>query len=195
MSRWRPPEANPIDPPAEGYKNYIGFQKIINCNNGQIDETVLETHINTELANPKYNWAEIIPVSFNELVLGDRIRYTTLTTKEEYLFRTGGWVITLDEINREWLTYKAHTNTPWSLQKEDCVRLWVTKKQKKVPVIKKLIYKFKQPPEESTHNSYLPDKNGIMQRVYSTNRKHEMMRFENTMKFKSGLNGEEWEFI
>ena len=45
MSVWRPAEDNIIDPPACGYQNYIGYQKIINSNNGEIDKRIQQLPI------------------------------------------------------------------------------------------------------------------------------------------------------
>ncbi len=195
MRKWRPPMANPDDPPKGDYRNYQGFQKLINSNDGQVDENVLEEHIEDIMKDPNFSWEEITPVDFSLLKLGDRIRYTTVTQKDEYLFRTGGWVISIDEDNCDWLVYRAHTHTNWTLQQNDCVRLWATGKKNKTSKVKTHVYKFKIPGEESSYNSYLPDNNGVMQRVYSTTKFHEMLRFENTIKFKSCLEGKEWIFI
>ncbi len=194
MSKWRPPQENKIDPPEGGAANYVGYQKIINSKNGQIDEVKLQEHIDNVLTDSKYNWVEITPVDFSVLDLGDRIRYTTLTKKEEYLFRTGGWVIKLDDLEHEWLTYWAHTNSAWSVQREDCVRLWVSKKQKSKK--KKLkIYTFKVPEEDLEYNSYLPDSNNVMQVVFSTNALSRKLYFENSFKFKLCQNKEAlWRF-
>lgn len=193
MRKWRHPLPNPIDPPEGDYRDYKGYQKEINSNNGQIDDEKLEEHIKMLQNDPKFDWETINPVDFCKINLGDRIRYTIITPKGEHLFRTGGWVIAIDEDNYEWISYMAHTKTIWSIQREDCVNLWVTKKKIKKKTEK--IIRFKIPGNESTYNSYLLDSNGILQRVYSTNLKHEKIRFENTFKFLSAMSGEKWDFI
>ncbi len=193
MRIWRAPMANPDDPPEGDYRDYVGFQKIINSYNGQVDENILEEHVDMILSDERFLWKELSPIDFGILRLGDRIRYTTLTQKDEYLFRTGGWVMAIDE-NLEWLVYRAHTHTNWTIQEKDLVRLWYTRKISKKKN-KHVVYRYKTPSEEKKYNSYLPDKNGIMQRVYSTNVKQEHTKFENTTKFKSALESKSWEFI
>jgi hypothetical protein len=98
----------------------------------------------------------------------------------------------MDE-NTQWLVYRAHTHTNWTIQQEDIVRLWYTRKQPKTPKIK--IVGFKVPNKEKKYNVYLPDSNGIMQRVYSTNSEKDKIRFENTNKYRSSLNGGLWYFV
>jgi hypothetical protein len=193
MRKWRHPMPNPIDPIEGDYRKYEGFQKFINSDKGQIDDEKLDEHVEMLMNDEKFKWETIDPVNFTTLKLGDRIRYTTLNPKGEHLFRTGGWVIAIDGEEYKWITYLAHTKTPWSIQKNECKNLWVVRKQPKKP--KKHIFKFKLPGNESTYNSYLPETNGIMQRVYSTNLKHENIRFENTFKFKTSNEGGLWEFI
>jgi hypothetical protein len=65
MRKWRPSLANPDDPPAEGFQNYFGFQKLINSNNGEVDENILEEHVQTILADENYFWKELSPVNFS----------------------------------------------------------------------------------------------------------------------------------
>jgi hypothetical protein len=157
MRKWKQPLPNPIDPPPCHYKEYNGYQKIINSNNGQIDFKKLEEHIEMLKNDPKYNWEELVPIDFKKINLGDRIRYTILNPKDEYLFRTGGWVIAIDEENYNWISYMAHTHTNWSIQKEDCVRMWITKRKKKNKTVKNKVIKFKIPEDEKKYNSYLLD--------------------------------------
>jgi hypothetical protein len=186
---WREKEVNPIDP-VDDYESYQSFQKVINSNNGQVDEDLLEEHINEMMADPRFTWEEI-PVDFGIIKPGDRIRYTTTNAKGEYLFRTGGWVIAIDE-NKEWLVYHAHTHTNWTLQSEDCQRLFVIRsrgnKKGKSDYIK-----FKVPGEETDYNSYLT-KNGVKYRVGSFRDKWTQDRFEGSSKFKDALSGKKWEF-
>lgn len=192
MSRtWREPQENPVDPVpggAEGYAKYMSYQKLINSNNGEIDETLLEEHINNELyANEKYTWNEI-PVDFSLINLGDRVRYTTYTPEGKHLFRTGGWVIALDE-GHKWLVYLAHTRTSWSLQAEDCQRLFITRRKPKK--IKKIT--FKRPGLETKHNAYLI-KNNEQIRVASFDTKWLLNRFLATNKYKRASESEDWVF-
>ena len=192
---FRSPMENPIDPlpgGKAGYEAYQSFQKIINSNNGQIDEDKLQDHIDMILDN---NWEEI-PVSFELLSKGNQIRYTTLTPKGEYLFRTGGWVTAFDEEDDppNWLAYHAHTHTNWCLQLEDCQRLFVYRKPEieKEPKLPNKI-QFKLPGPESNFNVYLPDENGDLQRIFSGRDNYAKKRFESSKKFeKAQLVG--WEF-
>lgn len=192
MRKWRHPLPNPVDPVEGDYRDYKGFQKIINSKNGEIDNEKLEEHIKMLENDPKYKWETLDPIDFKNINLGDRIRYTIISPKGGHLFRTGGWVVAIDQEEYNWISYMSHTHTIWSLQKNDCVNLWLTRKKEKKK--KETIIKFKVPGDESTYNSYLNDENGILQRVYSTNLKHEKIRFENTYKFLAALGGEKWEF-
>lgn len=192
MRKWRHPLPNPIDPPNCNYKDYFGFQKLINSNDGSVDQEKLDEHVEMLLNDPKFKWEIIDPIDFSSIGLGDRIRYTIMSPGDKHMFRTGGWVVAIDEENYNWISYMAHTHTIWSLQKDDCVNLWVTRKKEKKK--KEIIINFKIPGKESVYNSYLLDSMGILQRVYSTNLKHEKLRFENTYKFLAALSGEKWEF-
>lgn len=189
LARWRPKEENPIDPPPGGYANYMSYQKIINSNNEQIDENLLEEHIEF-MYESRVGWEEV-PVYFNDLKPGDRIRYTTMSPKGKYLFRTGGWITHIDETG-EWLSYMAHTKSTWCLQAEDCQRLFVIRKKIKT---KKSIIKFKRPGPETNYNSYLYDSEGILQRVNSARDNWSKNRFESTNKFKNANNGHLWIFV
>lgn len=196
---FRPPETNPFDPPKEGYQNYIGYQKIINSDNGEINEEELEKHIEDITSK---GWKEI-SVDFRNFELGDRIRYTTKTPKGEHLFRTGGWVISRDDEydpsdpkdkGPKWLVYHAHTHTNWTVQRDDVQRLFyidreTDNKQKK----KSKIYFYPPIRDETSYNVYLTDKDGVKQRVFSARSKNEMDIFMNTDKFKRVLEGEKWE--
>ena len=187
---WRSKQENPIDPPPGGIQNYRSFQKVINSNNGQIDEDLLQAHIDMILDK---GWEEI-PVSFELLIKGDQIRYTTYNKDTEkgpkkYLFRTGGWVTAIDEENDppDWMAYMSHTKSTWCVQLEDLQRLFVYRKPKVVrepkpkepqPVM------FKQPGEETNFNVYLPDDEGVLQRVFSARDNYAKNRFENSKKFQ-----------
>jgi len=186
---WREPQENPVDPPPGGYENYMSFQKIINSNNGQIDEEKLEEHIEFMMTDPRWTWEEI-PVDFSLLKPSDRIRYITRTPKGEILFRTGGWVTYINE-DYAYLAYMAHTKTSWTLQAEDCQRLFVIKSR-----IKKEIHalKFKKPGRETKYSSYLVDEKGITQRVGSFKDDWTRKRFESSTKFIKASEGEHWIF-
>lgn len=193
---WRPKERNPIDPVPggeEGFRNYQSYQKIINSNNGEIDEELLEEHVEGMMNHPKYDWQEIA-VNFRLVKTGDRIRYTTLNPKGQYLFRTGGWVISIDEEKYEWLVYRAHTQTNWTLQAKDCQRLFIIKKPIKI-IKKKINYViFKRPRDETGHEVYLKDRNGNNVIVFSARDSWAKKRFEESAKFMSVLDGKEWRF-
>ena len=207
--RWRPKQENPIDPPPGGYENYLSFQKQINVNNGEIDPDILQDHVEFILNN---NWEEI-PVSFELLIKGDQIRYTTLTPEGKHLFRTGGFVTAIDEENDEpeWMAYMAHTKSTWCLQLEDCQRLFVfrkivkskeerkaarkakakTRKETKSKKVTKV--RFKRPVDETNFNVYLFDSDGEEQLVYAARDNHSKRRFENSAKF-TRANEIGWEF-
>lgn len=130
---WRPPAENVVDPPTEGYQNYIGYQKIINsAPDGSVNNEELEKHIDEIMSSDTYKWREI-PVDYTLLKPGERIRYITKIDGKN-MFRTGGWITKIGE-DFTWLAYLAHTHSTWCLQKEDCQRLFVThckrKKNKK----------------------------------------------------------------
>ena len=186
---WREKQVNPIDPVPD-YSKYQSFQKIINSNNGQINEELLEQHIEEMMDNPKFNWEEI-PVDFSLLKPGDRIRYTTLNQDGEYLFRTGGWITAVAE-NGEWLAYMAHTKSSWTVQAEDCQRLFVIRSMAKNKKGSDII-KFKRPGEETEYNAYLP-KNGRLVRVGSFRDKWTLERFQASTKYKKAFGGAKWEF-
>ena len=188
MSVWRPAEDNNIDPPACGYQNYIGYQKIINSNNGEIDEQLLNNHIEFMMSDPRWKWEEI-PVDFSLLKPGDRVRYTTVSNGK-YVFRTGGWVIAVDE-HAKWFVYRAHTHSRWSVDSDKCKRIWVIRKKTKP----KKVLIFKNPGPVGKYNSYLPDSNGNDVRVGSFTSKYVRDRFENSLKFKKDLAGELWTII
>lgn len=188
---WREKQVNPIDPVpggAEGYARYQSYQKTINSNNGQIDEDLFEQHIEKMMNDPRFNWEEV-PVDFSLLKPGDRIRYTTLTPKGEHLFRTGGWITAIAE-NGEWLAYMSHTKSSWTVQSEDCQRLFVIRSAKKKA---SEVIKFKRPGEETDHNAYL-QKNGRLVRVGSFRDRWTLERFQSSTKFKKALAGAKWEF-
>lgn len=179
---WRNPVPNTIDPVP---LSYIGYQKIINSNNDEVDEEKLQEHV--EMIIEK-GWEEI-PVSFELLNKGDQIRYTTITSKKEHLFRTGGWVCFIDEENDPpiWLSYHAHTHSNWVLQLEDCQRLFVFRRPKKKAVKKdhsdtRVVFSIPGP--ETKYNVYLTDGNGVLQRVYSARDNYAKKRFMNSEKFK-----------
>ncbi len=183
---------NPIDPVPGGYAAYRSFQKIINSDNGQINEDLLQDHIDMILNK---GWEEI-PVSFELLIKGNQIRYTTYNKDEEtgpkkHLFRTGGWVTAIDEENDppEWMAYMSHTKSTWSVQLDDLQRLFVYRKPKtttqKEPKTKvQSIVIFKQPGDETNFNVHLPDSNGVLQRVYSGKDNYAKDRFKNSKKFQ-----------
>jgi hypothetical protein len=185
---WRPKQVNLIDPVPD-YANYQSFQKVINSNNGQINEELLELHIEEMMENTRYNWEEI-PVDFSLVKPGDRIRYTTLNQNGEYLFRTGGWITSVAE-NGEYLAYMAHSKSSWCVQAEDCQRLFVIKSLAKKKASDTI--KFKRPGEETDNNIYLT-KNGKQIRVGSFRDKWTMERFTSSDKYKKALAGHKWEF-
>jgi hypothetical protein len=185
---WRPKQQNPIDPVPD-YSQYQSYQKIINSNKGEIDNELLEEHIEEMMAS-RFNWEEVI-VDFNQLQPGDRIRYTCYTPKGKYKFRTGGWVSAIDPSGK-WLAYHSHTHTSWSLQKEDVVRLFVVKGKRKKK-IETIIY-FNVPGEITEHNSYLKDSEGILIRVGSFRDNWSKERFENSKKFRKAVDGAKWIF-
>lgn len=186
---WREKEENPVDP-VRDYSKYVSYQKMINSNNGQVNEKLLEDHIKHIKKDPKYVWEEV-EVDFSTLKLGDRIRYTVMTPKGEYLFRTGGWVIALDE-DHEWLVYMSHTKTTWTLQQSDCRRLFLVigkrERKKCVPTIV-----FKLPGPETKYNAYL-EKDGEMVRVGSFRDNWTLERFMASSKYNRALSGYDWEF-
>jgi hypothetical protein len=191
--KWRPKMENPIDPPMGGYENYNSYQKIINSNNGQIDQNLLDDHINFIL-NGEDEWEEI-PVDFSILNNGERIRYTTRGPKGERLFRTGGWVCAIDEIGA-WLAYHSHTHTNWTLQSEDCQRLFVTRKKnaKRESKIPKE-YIFNVPGPLTDHTSYLTTSEGKIERVFSGKDVWALNRFESSKKYQRSSSGEvPWRF-
>ena len=189
---WRPKMKNPVDPVAD-YKNYQSYQKIINSNNGEINEELLNEHINEMMSDEMYKWEEI-PVDFKKLNPGDRIRYTTRTPEGKHLFRTGGWITHIDE-NGVYLAYMAHTKTTWTLQAEDCQRLFVVRKVTKFKVeLVRTVY-FKRP-ESSLglgYDSYLP-KDGETHLVGTFRSKYDLERFESRSKFIQALETEDWDF-
>jgi len=190
---WKPAEENPYDPVAN-WKKYNGYQKQINSNKGQINEALLEEHIQNVMYGGEYNWEEI-PVDFSTLTR-DRIRYTTLTPEGKYLFRTGGWIVFIDDKFR-YLAYRAHTQTNWTLQASDCKRLFViryVKKEKsklKVELVR-TVY-FKEPGAETMYNSYLPKGEEDI-RVASFRSQYDLDKFEATSKFQKALESGDWEF-
>jgi hypothetical protein len=202
---WRPPEPNPYpnDVPEVGWEKYVSYQNIINTNNGEIDEQLLEHHIQHVMYEGEYDWIEIIPVDFSILKPGDRIRYTTLTPEGKHLFRTGGWITHINE-DPIYLAYRAHTQTNWCLQFEDCQRLFViikekkekskkSKKKKEENAIPYVIF-FKKPLKAMEHNSYLKDIDGKSVLVGSFPTISQKKLFESTKKFKKATNGDLWDF-
>jgi len=188
---WRPVHINTIDPPPGGYEAYQSYQKIINSNNGQIDNEKLEEHIEMMMNDDRFNWEEI-PVDFSLVKPGDRVRYTTLNQKGEHLFRTGGWITAVDK-GATWLAYMSHTRSSWCLQAEDCQRLWIIKKVIAKP--KELIYKFTRPGPKTNFNSYLIDDDGVEQRVGSFPSTQAKNKFEATNKFNKAKSGDiRWVF-
>lgn len=184
--KMRPPQENP-NPPACGFQNYIGFQKIINSNNGQIDEELLEKHIEFMMADQRWKWEEIVPVDFSKILPGYRVRYTTFTDKK-YMFRTGGWIISVAE-DFSWFVYRAHTYSNWSVNSKDCQRLWVIKTNKKTT---KNTIVFKNPGPPGKFNSFLSNEHNEEIRVGSFDTQFLKNRFENSLKFKKALNGHSW---
>lgn len=179
---FRPKQENLIDPPPGGYANYISFQKIINSNDGGIDENLLNQHIKKIIDE---GWEEL-PVSFDLLNRGDQIRYTT-EKDGKYLFRTGGWITAIDEENSppEWFSYFSHTKSSWCVQLNDCVRIFrKTRKTKVVKKPKSHLVEFNRPGPETNHNVYLVDSDGVEQRVYSAKYESSKKRFESSAKFK-----------
>lgn len=190
--KFRPPERNPIDPLPGRWQDYKGYQKTINSNNGEIDQQKLDEHIDMIMNDPNFDWEEI-PIDFSQLKKGDRIRYTIINPDKKHLFRTGGWVIAIDD-DYKWLVYRAHTQTNWTLQADDCQRLFVTRKILKKKKEKEIIHKFNIPGPELQFNSYLVDIYGIVQRVGSFKHLYEKKKFENRIKFQKAMQGEKWEF-
>jgi hypothetical protein len=191
MSRiWREKETNPIDPPAGGYERYESFQKIINSNNGAIDNQLLEEHIEFMKADERWTWIEI-PVDFRLLCTGCRIRYTAMSNGK-YVFRTGGWVMAIAE-DYTWFVYRSHTNTSWSVQAADCRRLWMIQ-PKITRTVKQNKIRFKQPEAEGKFNTYLADENGLRVLVGAFDDVWKQLRFENTSKYLRAKNGERWTF-
>jgi hypothetical protein len=197
---WKPKQENPIDPPPGGIENYVSYQKIINSNNGQIDEKLLEEHIQDITENKGF---EEIEVDFSLLKKGDRIRYTTVQNGK-YLFRTGGWVISIDD-NHEYLAYMSHTQTSWSVQASDCKRLFVKRrrtKETKDHRTKGVIY-FKKPTKEtkypvyfSTENKYTKDSDAEKIVVYYARDNNIKAKFESTLKYKKVVEENEmWDFV
>lgn len=186
---WREKQVNPVDP-VHNYEHYLSYQKIINSNNGQVNEELLEEHIDEIMSDPKYKWEEI-EVDFSNIEPGDRIRYTTLTPKGEYMFRTGGWVTAVDE-GGEWLAYMAHTKTSWTLQAKDCQRIFIIKKIKKVKHMG--IINFKTPTSVGKYNAYL-EKDGRQVLVGSFKDNWTLDRFISSSKYRRAFDGHPWNFI
>jgi len=126
MRSWRPPQQNPVDPVPGRWQDYQSFQKIINSNDGQLNPELFEQHLEMMMNDTRWRWEEVNPVSFEKLTSGDRIRYISITQKNEIVFRTGGWIRAIAE-DHTWLAYMAHTMTSWTLQVGDVQRLWVIK--------------------------------------------------------------------
>lgn len=197
MRRWRPGRPNPYDPPPGDYRDYVGFQKIINCKDGQVDPDKLQEHLDMIMADTRYKWETISPVSFESLKPGDRIRYTTMNQKNEHLFRTGGWVTALSP-DLDWLSYMAHTQTSWCLQLADCVNLWVIRKVKKAkaPKAPKVpITRFKVPVDPSLKFKVtLTNSRGEEVIVFSSDTKARATAFRKSKKYQKALHGCAWEF-
>lgn len=200
---FREPQKNLIDPVpggAAGLKAYKSYQKIINSDNGQVNEQKLEEHLEMMANDPEHEWEDIIPVDFSRLNKGDRIRYVCRNQDNKIMFRTGGWVTAIDEDNYEWLAYMSHTKSTWSLQTEDCIRLWVTRKKESTKSTKSLkdntIY-FKELKEETNFKVTLPNRiSSIKQEeiVYYAKDNYDKKRFESTNKYKNAKNGAKWDF-
>lgn len=199
MSRtWRSKQENTVDPPSGGYENYRSYQKIINSNNGQIDEELLEEHIRMIL----YNHWEELPLDFDLLEKGDQIRYTTFVNDQangprKHLFRTGGWVTAIDEENDppEWFSYMSHTKSSWCVQLKDIQRLFVRRRPKFTKADEMFVKKayFNRPGPPTRHNVYLPDENGVLRLVYSARDEYSKQRFESSRKYHNALKVG-WEF-
>jgi len=191
-------EKNPRDPlPGgdEGYAAYTSFQKLININNGEVDEEKLQEHF--EQQSLIYNWEEIVVTDFSELKLGDRVRYTRFTEDGKKKFVTGGWIISMDDDFHEYIVIKHHSHTNWSLNVKDVERLWVVRNMGQKRNRKPTEITFKRPSDEETkHNSFLPHpETGEDVRVGSFRDSFNKRRFESTDKFQRAQDGEYWRFI
>lgn len=189
--KFKPPQENPIDP-VGNWKTYKGFQKLINSNKGEIDEDLLNEHIEELMSSETTKWEEI-PVDFSLLKTGERIRYTTLTPEGKHLFRTGGWITHIPE-DYKYLAYMAHTKSTWCLQVEDCQRIFVVRKTIKNKVeVDRTIY-FKIPGIKTAYNSYLDDSEGNKVIVGSFKSRYDLDKFESRHKYIKASNGEPWDF-
>lgn len=200
---FKEPQVNPIDPvpggPA-GLAAYRSYQKIINSNNGQINEDRLEEHLEMMANDPYVQWDSVEPIDFSTLNKGDRIRYITRTPDRKVMFRTGGWITAIDEDNYEWLAYIAHTKSTWSLQAEDCIKMWVTRKKESTKDVKDDTIYFKKLGDETNFKITLP--NRIKENpyakydeiVYYAKDNYDKKRFESTNKYKNAKNGARWNF-
>lgn len=196
---FRPPQINPIDavPGGEaGFAAYRSYQKIINSNNGQINEQKLEEHIEMMMNDPVTLWEDVEPIDFSTLNKGDRIRYITKTPEKKILFRTGGWITAIDEDNYEWLAYMSHTKSSWALQAEDCIKMWVTRKKESTKGTKDDTIYFKPLSDETNFKVTLPNRLGTKYEeiVYYAKDNYDKKRFESTNKYKNAKNGAMWNF-
>lgn len=202
---FKEPQKNPIDPlpgGEAGLAAYKSYQKIINSNNGEVNEDRLAEHLEKMANDPHVHWEEVSPLDFSILRKGDRIRYVTRTQNNKIMFRTGGWITAIDEDNYNWLAYMSHTKTTWSLQKMDCVKLWVTrKKDSKITLKDDTIY-FKELKDETNFPVYLKSlyrvgsgetRNDVFEIVYYAKDNYDKKRFESTNKYKSAINSA-WNF-
>lgn len=198
---FREPQVNPIDPLPGGWNSaYRSYQKIINSDNGQINEQKLEEHIEMMMNDPYVQWDSVEPIDFSTLNKGDRIRYITRTQKGLIKFVTGGWITAIDEDNFEWLAYMSHTKSTWSLQAEDCIKMWVVRKKESFKEIKDDTIYFKKLGDETNFKVTLP--NRLLENphakyeeiVYYAKDNYDRKRFESTNKYKNAKAGARWNF-
>lgn len=194
---FRDPQPNSIDPVpggAAGLAAYRSYQKIINSNNGEINEDRLLEHLEMMANDPYVLWEQIDPVDFSRLNKGDRIRYITKTPTGKVMFRTGGWITAIDEDNYDWLAYMSHTKSTWSLQNMDCIRLWVTRKKESSKKPKDDVIYFKPLKDETNFPVYLKSAyrqgsdevdESVVEVVYYAKDNYDKKRFESTTKYKS----------
>lgn len=200
---FREPQVNPIDPVpggAAGLAAYKSYQKIINSNNGKLNEDRLEEHLEMMRNDPYVQWEDVEPIDFSTLNKGDRIRYISRLPGKTALFRTGGWITAIDEDNYEWLAYMAHTKSSWTVQAEDCIKMWVVrKKESNKPPKDDTIY-FKPLKEQTNFKVTLPNRirelpnSKYEEIVYYAKDNYDKKRFESTNKYKNAKNGERWDF-
>lgn len=184
---WRDPIPNLKDPPPCSFDKYFGYQKMINTEDGFVNQEKLEEHV--AMIKQK-GWLEISPITFEILPLGCQIRYVTTEGK----FRTGGFVVAVDYDNDppQWLSYLSHTQSTWSLQLEDTQRLfYLTRdklKRKDQLLVPGEIVMFRQPRSPPCqYDVYLNDVHGVPRRVYGCKSKIWNTRFLNTNAYRYAI--------